>query len=312
MRSVRYPAGVKVVIAYNPVSGRGRAEAAAGQLAVDLGRADIRVRRVASRRSDAAEWLRPELGGADALVVVGGDGAVRAAAPEAARVDVPIWQLPFGTENLFARHFRMVADASVLVSALRARRVRQIDLGVATLDGAAEASDRAHFAIMASVGFDADVVHALARSRAGSISHASYVPIMLECLRSWRPVELAWEIDGEREWLGHGVIVVGNLPEYGVRLNPTPDARCDDGLLDAVFLPAESPLAAIAWMPLLRAGLHGRHPDVRFRRGARVRIEAASAARVQVDGDAVGSPDGVRSMAFRTAEQRLSVLLPPE
>lgn len=312
MRSVRYPAAMQVVIAYNPVSGRGRAEAAAGQLAAELSRADIVVRRVASRQAEAAEWLRPELAGADALVVVGGDGAVRAVAPEAARAGVPIWQVPMGTENLFARHFRMGADASVLTRALHARRVRDIDLGIATFDGGSGEADPAHFAIMASVGFDADVVHALARSRTGAITHASYVPIMLACLRSWRPAELAWEIDGEREWLGHGIVVVGNLPEYGVRLNPTPDARCDDGLLDAVFLPAESPLEAIAWMPLLRARLHDCHPEVRFRRGARMRIDAARAARVQVDGDAVGSHAGVRSMLFRTAEQRLSVLLPPE
>ncbi|MEY4119305.1 MAG: hypothetical protein RLZZ116_2633 [Planctomycetota bacterium] len=312
MRSVRYPAAMQVVIAYNPVSGRGRAEAVAAMLSAALDRAGIASSRVASRRDDACAWLRPTLVGADALVVVGGDGAVRAAAPEAAREGVPIWQVPLGTENLFARHFRMDADPARLARALRARRVREIDLGVVELDAGAEMPDRAHFAIMASVGFDADVVHALARTRMGSIAHASYVPVMLECLGSWRPAELAWEIDGEREWLGHGIVVVGNLPEYGVRLNPTPDARCDDGLLDAVFLPAESPLEAIAWMPLLRARLHGRHPAVRFRRGARVRIEADSAARVQVDGDAVGSPHGVRSMAFRTAEQRLSVLLPPE
>ena len=311
MGSVRYPAVVQVVIAYNPVSGRGRAEAAAELLAAGLARDGMDVRRVASRRTDASEWLRPQLRGADAIVVVGGDGAVRAAAPEAACAGVPIWQVPQGTENLFARHFRMGADASLLASAIRARRVRAIDLAVATLGGGAALPERAHFAIMASVGFDADVVHALARSRTGAISHASYVPVMLECLRSWRPVELSWEIDGEREWLGRGIVVVGNLPEYGVRLNPTPDAKDDDGLLDAVFLPAERPLDALGWMPLLRARLHGSHPDVRFRRAARLQIDAARAARVQVDGDAVGPPEGARSMVFSVVEQRLLVLLPP-
>lgn len=222
-----------VVVVYNPVSGRGRAEPIARDLGAALERAGVGARLVASRREDPAGWLRPELDGARAAVVVGGDGAVRMVACEAARAAVPIWQFPSGTENLFARSFGMTAEVAAVVAALRAGRVRDIDLGLAGACGQ-HAGD--HFAIMASIGFDAEVVHALGRSRKGGIRHASYLAPMLESIRNWKPAELAWEIDGEAESLGRGIVVVGNLPEYGVRLNPTPDAIADDRALDAVFI----------------------------------------------------------------------------
>lgn len=299
-----------VVVVYNPVSGRGRAEAAARSLAVELARAEIATRIVASRREDPAAWLRPELPDASAVVVAGGDGAVRLVSREAARAALPLWQLPLGTENLFARAFGMSGEAVAIIAALRAGRAREIDVGLAAVAGAAAAEQ--HFAIMASVGFDAEVVHALGRTRAGGIRHASYVAPVLESLGSWKPAELAWEIDGEAESLGRGIVIVGNLPEYGVRLNPTPSAVPDDRALDAVFIPASSPLAALAWMPLLRAGLHARHPEVRFRRGARIGLFASGPVRLQLDGDPAGDGAGHRELAFRIAPERLRVLLPAD
>jgi len=302
-----------VVVVYNPVSGRGRAEAAARALADELARAEIATRIVASRREEPAEWLRPELPDASAVVVAGGDGAVRLVSREAARASLPLWQLPLGTENLFARAFGMSGEAVAIVAALRAGRAREIDVGLAAFAGAGgAAAAEQHFAIMASVGFDAEVVHALGRTRAGRIRHASYIAPLLESLGSWKPAELAWEIDGEVESLGRGIVIVGNLPEYGVRLNPTSSAVPDDRALDAVFIPASSPLAALAWMPLLRAGLHARHPEVRFRRGARIGLFASGPVRLQLDGDPAGDGAGHRELAFRIAPERLRVLLPAD
>lgn len=298
-----------VLIAVNPVSGRGRAARAADALAAGLSRAGIACSTIATARDSASAWLRPKLEGATALVVVGGDGAVRSVAHEAALARVPLWHAPMGTENLFARHFGMTADIATVAGALERRIATEMDVGAVTIDGAEVAAG--HFAIMASVGFDAEVAHALARRRTGAITHRSYLPAMLECAAGWRPPELSWTIDGETERLGRGMVVIGNLPEYGVRLNPTPDARRDDGALDAVFLPADGGWSAIAWMPVLRLGMHGAHPSVRFRRGARIEVHASTPARMQIDGDPAGPPEGVRMLRLEVAPARLSVLLPP-
>jgi diacylglycerol kinase (ATP) len=318
----RLPCGaVSVALLYNPISGSGRAHATAARMREGLERAGHRVAMIPTERGAPSEWLRPalergargsielgsieagsiEAGPIEAVVVAGGDGAVRLAAGECARAAIPLWHAPCGTENLFARSFGMRSDPAAVASALVARRTRAIDLGHA---------DGQPFVLMASFGFDADVVHALARTRTGAITHLSYAAPILRTIGSWRARDLGWSIDGEHEPLGEGMIVVGNLPDYGVRLNPAAEAVPDDGLLDAVFLPASTPLAIATWVPWLRTGMHLRHPAIRQRRGRRIEIHADRPVLMQIDGDAAGPGDGSRRIELGISGARLPVLLP--
>ncbi len=294
---------MRVAVLYNPIAGAGRAERMARQIEVALRAAGFAVLAIPTQQDRAEDWLRPALTGVEALVVVGGDGAVRMAAPEAARAGIPLWHAAGGTENLFARFMRMSADPSAIVAALRALQVWEIDLGSA---------NGAPFSIMASIGFDADVVHALAANRRGAISHWSYLAPIVRTMRLWKPPALTWTVDGVREELGQGMIVVGNLPNYGVRLNPTPDALPDDGLLDGVFLPAKGALEVASWIPYLWTGLHRRHRQVRVRRGRVFEIQASVPARLQLDGDAAGDALGREAYRIECVSPRLRVLMPAD
>ncbi len=291
---------MSVAVVYNPVSGAGRAAATARELERGLRARGRAVVLTATRREPAESWLGPALADAECVVVAGGDGAVRLVAPFASELGVPLWHAPCGTENLFARAFGMRADADRLHAALSARRTRSIDLANAGSEP---------FAIMAGIGFDADVVHALAARRTGGISHVSYAAPIAACLARWRPPGVAWTIDGEREELGRGMVVVGNLPDYGGKLNPAAAAVPDDGLLDAVFLPADSAWSLSAWVPLLWTGLHRSHPSLRERRGREISIELSEPALVQVDGDPAGFP-ATREIAIGLRGRPLHVLQP--
>jgi diacylglycerol kinase family enzyme len=294
-----------IAVVFNPISGSGRAERFASGLRDALEREGWIIELVPTERAPASEWLEPHLPGKDAVVVVGGDGAVRLVAPEAARAGVPLWHAPCGTENLFARAFGMSRSAADLSAALRRRATREIDLAAVEREGGA----RDDFVIMASVGFDAAVVHALSATRRGGISHLSYARPIIASLGAWRPSRIAWTVDGEREDLGEGMVVVGNLPDYGARLNPAAGAVCDDGELDAVFIPARAALDLLPWVPLLWTGLHRRHPLLRERRGRRIELLLSPQAELQLDGDAApGGQDG--RLAFSLSERRLSVLVP--
>jgi diacylglycerol kinase (ATP) len=294
-----------IAVVFNPISGSGRAERFASGLRDALEREGWIIELVPTERAPASEWLEPHLPGKDAVVVVGGDGAVRLVAPEAARAGVPLWHVPCGTENLFARAFGMTRSAADLSAALRRRATREIDLAAVEREGGA----RDDFVIMASVGFDAAVVHALSATRRGGISHLSYARPIIASLGAWRPSRIAWTVDGEREDLGEGMVVVGNLPDYGARLNPAAGAVCDDGELDAVFIPARAALDLLPWVPLLWTGLHRRHPLLRERRGRRIELLLSPQAELQLDGDAApGGQDG--RLAFSLSERRLSVLVP--
>lgn len=303
-----------VAIVFNPISGAGRALATAEAISQGLSADGVEVELIPTEPRPAESWLRPKLARASHIVVAGGDGAVRLVAPEAARAGRPIWHAPCGTENLFARAFGTSRDARQLGRAIISGQTRRIDLGRVTYAGPdAAAAPAEHFTLMASVGFDADVVHALSARRKGSISHLSYAVPILELLSRWTPSTLAWTIDGETEHLGPGLVFVGNMPEYGGRLNPVAGAIADDGLLDAVYLPARRALDLVPWLPLLRTGWHRSHPLLRERRGRIVTVHASPAALVQLDGDPALAPfqgHRVSEMTLATAPCALEVLLP--
>jgi diacylglycerol kinase (ATP) len=244
--------------------------------------------------------------GPAAVVVIGGDGSVHHALPLLAGSGVPVYQAPLGTENLFSREFGMTRDPGTLVRALAARRVRTIDVGVCEATDAAGEKVVRRFAIMCSLGPDASVVHRLAKVRNGPISHLSYVrPCVEEALA---PVlaRTRVSVDGTplADWTT-GMLVVANLRQYAMRVDPARDASPDDGMLDVVLMPADSGLGTLARMAGARLR---RSPDsVLTARGRVVEIEAEGSPS-QIDGEAFVHQ--LRSATFRIEPGALSVLLP--
>ncbi len=274
---------MKVVILFNPISGAGQAAEAGKAAAEALQRRHHEVALTPMRLQPPHEWLDDCLHQADALVVVGGDGAVRMAAASAARTQTPLYHLPHGTENLFAREFGMDRSTDTLLKALERHEVRRVDLG--------QANQRT-FLLMASVGFDADVVHELARRRRGAITHLSYLRPILARIWRWRPAPLQISVDGKRIDQGQsGFVVVGNCRQYGWRLDPAGHASMDDGLLDVVFFPARSRLELIAWAIRCRRRRHLDHRRLIYERGRCVSITCDTPQRYQLDGDPPGLPD---------------------
>src|SRR6266446_10954147 len=137
-----------VGIAANAGSGMGGGRKRVEQLREELARRGLttRVAWALPERSElVAEAARDPA--CRCLVAVGGDGTVADLVNE--RPQVPITVLPAGTENLFARHFGLRRDPAQLAATIASGRVARLDLGL---------SNRRRFALMAGIGFDADVV----------------------------------------------------------------------------------------------------------------------------------------------------------
>ncbi len=262
-----------VVIAANPASGRGEGAALADQAALDLLRAGHRIHRLNTQRSDASQWLDGPLRMAAALLVVGGDGTVRACAPRAAAMGVPIRQLPAGTENLFARQFRQSGGIGEVISALAHPRLQRCDLWQANGEP---------FLLMCSAGFDAEVVASVAQSRGRSISRLTYLAPILQAGRKWRAPDWTVEPDGHPAVeLGRGTLVCANCPVYACGLDPIPAAQPDDSLLDMALLPCTTGIGAMGWM--LRLGCS--RPRLTVGRSSRLLVQSRQPFRVQIDGD---------------------------
>ncbi|MFM1937095.1 MAG: hypothetical protein RI990_2054 [Planctomycetota bacterium] len=299
---------MKAAVVLNPSSGRGRAIPAADRVCRALAQAGVVPVRVAI---DApAEDMRVACEGARAVVAVGGDGTVRSMAARLAGGDVPLAIVPTGTENLAARALGFRCSVRTLVGAVVDGAVRRIDLGEACVVGRPPHV----FVVMASVGLDADVVAALDATRVGPISHRSYVAPILRVARGWSgpwiEVEAVWPPD--REAPGgpsagfHGGVLVANLRQYALGLNPARDADAADGALDAVALPARAWPEVVATAARLLAGRPMPVPD-RLGRAAAWSVRLSQPAWVQADGDPV--PGGPASeVQFRCMAGALPVV----
>ena len=253
---------LKVALLYNPTSGHGRAQAAADRLLPhlrDRGHEVVTLTIAESARLDQAA------ANAAALILVGGDGTVASALAAAERLALPIYHVPAGNENLFARAFGHSADPAAVATTLERGTTRAIDLGIA-----AHTSDLAQptrFAIMLSLGPDASVIHRLGAIRAKSTGRLAYArPVFDEFLAALRGTRLpalrVW-VDGKKVADDAGWLVVANLPQFALGVDPAAasgDVDPSDGLLNIAFFPTRSALGLLPWAARCWLGRAASHP----------------------------------------------------
>jgi diacylglycerol kinase family enzyme len=283
---------MRVVIVANPRSGSGRAVRAAMDVAATLNGAGIDSTVTPIGPGQGEVDVAGALRGARALLVAGGDGSVVSMAEASVRTGVPLYHVPTGNENLFAREHAHSRRPERVLAAVQRGVSLGSDVGHARIDDPGREVSRP-FVLMASMGPDASVIARLDAVRSKAGGHLAYAgPILDELLAGERaasyPRVRVW-IDG-RCVTGRdgaiGTIVVANSRHYALRINPAAMARVDDGLLDVVFTPCQTAAEWLTWQVRLGAGLGG---GVQRWRGAEVVIETLSGpAPVQIDGEAFG------------------------
>src|SRR5690349_10372990 len=167
--------------------------------------------------------------GVDLVLACGGDGTVTACVSGVAGSGVPLGILPLGTGNLLARNLGLPLDVDeALVTALTGTD-RRLDAG----------SANGHtFVVMAGLGFDAKMLGESSEPLKKRLGWAAYVLSALRHLRD-RPVRVSLVADGGPALrLRASAVIIGNVGwlQGGIRL--LPDARPDDGALDAGVLTA--------------------------------------------------------------------------
>lgn len=295
---------MKIVVLCNPAAGRGEAAALAEGIGTALQGDGHRVEQFSIGGGSLIDRLK----GADALVLVGGDGTLHHALPALIGSRVPVYQAPRGTENLFARQYGMSAQVATLRRALAKNEVVDTDVGIATTG---DGTERA-FAIMCSVGPDAGIVHRVAAARRGAITKWSYVaPALGQALRP-QFGKLSVAVDGREVVSGRkGLLVVANSRQYAARLDPCVRAHPSDGVLDVVFFPWGVAVATALWAVASRLRLHTRLPGVVYATGATVTVlnSSGTSAPAQMDGEAAGAVEGAGSWTLRVRPGALRVLV---
>lgn len=229
-------------------------------------------------------------GGADRVVVGGGDGTVREAASVLAGSGVPMGILPLGTANLFARNLQLPRrPAAEAVRVALTGRLRDVDLGrvryVQRGPAGPVTSAELCFLVLVGIGYDAETVAATRPDLKRRISWAAYLqPGLRRLARPLLPLRL--ERDGgppeeHRAW----AVLVGSCGRIPAGIDVIPGAVLDDGLLHVVRVAPPTPLH---WVPIALKGLLHWRRDVTgldYRQVRRVRVSTPRPLTVQLDGD---------------------------
>ena len=329
---------MQIVLTFNPTSGKGHASGNVELIAKALEVTGHTTRVIETEPSDAKTWLLPKLADCDLLLVFGGDGTVLLVLDAVLDAGVPIFHVPEGTENLFARGFGMSADPERVAAAVSRFKLVKMDVGKA---------NGQRFLLMASLGFDAEVVHDLAARRRGAISHLSYVGPMLRQFFKWKPPRLSVFIDG-RDLLTEfitdgggqgngqtneqgsphasrvegrrGFVIVANSRCYALGLNPAPSASMIDGQLDVIFVPVKRSWSVLWFFLLGILGRVHRSSRVSVGKGRCIQVRATSSQHVQLDGDPAAESDSGKDLGNEHAWElnvsveagALSVVVPLE
>lgn len=268
-----------VAIQRNPSSGAGPRSRPILELIRGLRSHGITPRLYSSRSDfDAAvadPARRPHL---VAAVAAGGDGTVLDLVNRHPELVLGI--LPLGTENLLAKSLQIPRCGATVAEIVARGNRRRLDLGL--LNGR-------HFLVMASIGFDAEVVHQVHASRQGGhVRHLSYLWPILKSLWRFRPEILRVTVDDSGIVHEGRLVVVANLSAYALNLGLVVTAVGWDGVLDArVFSPRSLYGLLKSSVSVLR-GTHEQSSEVIRLSGRKFWIESDVPVPIQADGDPAG------------------------
>ncbi|MGI9519934.1 MAG: diacylglycerol/lipid kinase family protein [Pirellulaceae bacterium] len=283
-----------IIIAVNPNAGSSSTRRAADQLADELVARDFQVG-IESDMDVIHEMAhtRPDL---RTVVAAGGDGTIALLANRLPR-STTFSILPQGTENLLAKHLRMPFDPPGVA--------RVIDEGISACLDTGRANGQL-FLVMASCGFDAEVVHQVHKIRKGNIRHWAYAKPIINSIRKYRYPTLSIYCDDESKPIRAKWAFVFNAPRYAMGLPIADQASALDGQLDLCAFRGGNLANGLLYLAGIIMRRHRRWKDTNVARVTRIRIEAEEEVPYQLDGD----PGGHLPLELEVVPQRLNIFVP--
>ncbi len=298
-----FRAARRVVIATNPTAGSGRAEARVKRLCSELAQHGLRAS-ISTDLGHVAGLVEQHAASRQlrAVIAAGGDGTVAELLnrlPEG----VPLAVLSAGTENLLARYLRVSADPRRVAKMVAEGEHVRLDAG--------RANGRL-FVLMASCGFDAEVVERVHARRQGPISRWSYAKPILESIRNYEYPQLRIHCGGpvlsesDADCIDARWAFVFNMPCYGGGLRLAPQARADDGQLDLCAFREGGLWRGLQYASQVALRRHARSNECYVRRAGSIRIESEGRVPYQLDGD----PAGELPLELEVVPGRMTLIAP--
>lgn len=260
------------------------------------------VKFVATELGRIAEQARELSADADLLAVAGGDGSIHDAAQGLVGSEVPLGIIPTGTGNDLARTLGIPLNPVEAASQLLEYEPQPIDAIHYRCSGVEGFSVN-----IAGVGFDAAVAQRINSGFRYLKGTSAYLAAVLQCLASYRPVQLTISVDGEAFETGAMLCAVANAQFYGGGMKVAPLSKIDDGLIDLVIVSGVSKFEFLRQFPRVFKGTHLTHPAVKCLKGRQIRIETPTPSPVLADGEIVG----MTPVEFEIVPKAIRVARPP-
>lgn len=221
------------------------------------------------------------------VIAAGGDGTaslVLSVIPN----QVPVTLFPLGSENLLAKYLEMPRDFHAVVQLIERGKTKPMDLFRA---------NNQLMLLMASVGFDAEVVREVHLRRTSHVSRWRYRWAILRAIGRYRwPGFRVFIQDDHGAWIDQGIahwLFAFNVPKYAAGISIIEEAECDDGLIDIGVFRGGGLIQGLRHYGLVARGVHRTSSSWNQWRTTGVRIcaidgsasDGTKQASYQLDGD---------------------------
>jgi diacylglycerol kinase (ATP) len=270
----------RITVIVNPASGRGRGLRLLPDIRKTFASVGVTDVRVTERPGDEKRLAALALhDGATTIVACGGDGTWSNAANAilSSGADCRLALLAAGTGNDFAKS----VGAPARDIAATARLVAE---GAETLVDVGQIEDR-YFLNVTGFGFDIAVLDDLEN-----------IPLVTgDLLYLTAAIRQLFKFDGmsvdittaavARGPRAHLMLIVANGRNFGGMFQIAPDARINDGKLDAISILDASPFTRISMLAAAPSGKHVRNPLVLSEQASSFRLQFAAPPAYETDGE---------------------------
>lgn len=188
--------------------------------------------------------------GCSAIVGVGGDGTLSEIASGLTARAVPLYFVPCGTGNDFARMLHLPSDPVAAMAAQLDGEDCRLDMGMVNGHG---------FLNVAGTGFDVEVLKEVTGYKHLGKGLLPYVMGLIAALRKFRSFKAELTLDtGEVLTEAFTIISFGNGRYFGGGMKVAPYADLQDGLMDVMIIRSMPVYVVPFLLPLFIGGWHAK------------------------------------------------------